>query len=91
MNSVSPVFTELEVECEQVIALGQDQYYPVITARIKYPSGQVASVIRFRFSDKERTAITAGADLLISQPHHSSLMPVGLQLAMPDEYPEELE
>lgn len=89
MQSISPVLTENEVECEQVIALGQKEYYPVIVARIIYEDGKPASVTRFRFSDKEREAITNGADLLISQPHHGSMMPIVLQLAMPESYPME--
>ena len=31
--------------------------------------------------------IAADEDLLLSQPHHGPLMPIGLQLAMPGEYP----
>ena len=87
MNSVSPVLTEAEIPAEQVIALGQEGYYPIIVARIIYPDKSVASLTRFRFSDKEREAIANGADLILSQPHHGPLMPIGLQLAMPDQYP----
>ena len=89
MNSISPVITEREVEAEQVIALGQEEYYSIIVARIIYPDKSVASLTRFRFSDGEREAIAKGADLILSQPHHHSMMPVGLQLAMPGEYPLE--
>lgn len=89
MNSISPVLTEREVEAEQVVALGQEEYYPIIAARITYADQSIASLVRFRFSDKEREAIVKGADLILSQPHHGSMMPVGLQLAMPDEYPLE--
>jgi hypothetical protein len=94
MNSVSPVLTEHEVEAEQVIALDQPQYYPIISLRVTFndkdgnPNG-VATLTRFRFSDKDRDAIADGADLLLSQPHHGPLMPIGLQLAMPNEYPLE--
>ena len=94
MNSVSPVLTEHEVEAEQVIALDQPQYYPIISLRVTFndkdgnPNG-VATLTRFRFSDKDRDAIAAGADLILSQPHHGPLMPIGLQLAMPNEYPLE--
>lgn len=89
MNSVSPVYTKHEVESEQVIALDQPEYFPIIVARIRYEDGKPSSATRFRFSDKERQAIAAGADLIISQPHHRSMMPIGLQLAMPGEYPQE--
>ena len=94
MNSVSPVLTESEVEAEQVIALDQPQYYPIISLRVTFndkdgDEKSVATMTRFRFSDKERDAIAAGADLILSQPHHGPLMPIGLQLAMPDRYPLE--
>jgi hypothetical protein len=89
MWSVSPVLTEAEVDSEQVIALDQPKYYPIVVARVRYSDDSIASVTRFRLSDKERDAIAAGADLLISQPHHGPLMPIGLQLAMKDSYPEE--
>ena len=92
MNSVSPVLTEAEIEAEQVIALDQPEYYPVISVRVTYndkdgnpQSG--ATLTRFRFSDKDRERIAAGSDLILSQPHHGPLMPIGLQLAMPNEYP----
>ena len=92
MNSVSPVLTEAEVEAERVIALGQEEYYPIISLQVTYcdkdgNEGTKATMTRFRFSDKEREAITAGADLILSQPHHGPMMPIGLQLAMPDQYP----
>ncbi len=88
MDSISPVLTEHELEAEQVIALDQKQYYPIIVCRIVYEGGQAATVTRFRFSDKERELIAKGADLCLSQPHHGQLMPIGLQLAMPNQYPE---
>ena len=49
----------------------------------------IATVTRFRFSDKERDSIAKGADLIISQPHHGPMMPIALQIAMPDKYPLE--
>lgn len=87
MNSVSPVFTDQEVAAERVIALDQPEYYPIISLKVEYPDRSVATLTRFRFTDKEREAIAIGADLLISQPHHGPLMPIGLQLAMKDSYP----
>lgn len=89
MNSVSPVLTEAEIPAEQVIALGQEGYYPIIVARIIYPDKSVASLTRFRFTEREREAIAKGADLILSQPHHHAMMPIGLQLAFPNEYPLE--
>ena len=87
MNSVSPVLTEREVAVEQVIALEQSEYLPIIVARILYSDGSPASITRFRFTEQERNMIALGADLLVSQPHHGALMPIGLQLAAKDSYP----
>lgn len=94
MDSISPVFTEAEVPAEQVIALGSKEYYPIIVCRVTHndkddQSQSVASYTRFRFTDAERAQIAAGADLILGQPHHGSMMPVSLQLAMPGEYPKE--
>lgn len=88
MDSVSPVLTEHEVEAEQVIALGQKDYYPIIVCRILYQDREKATLTRFRFTDAERELLSKGADLILSQPHHGPLMPIGLQLAMPERYPE---
>jgi hypothetical protein len=92
MDSVSPVLTEAEVQAERVIALDQPEYYPIISLHVTFADkdgneGDKATMTRFRFSDKERTAIASGADLILSQPHHGPMMPIGLQLAMPNEYP----
>jgi hypothetical protein len=88
LNSISPVLTESEIGSEQVIALGQEEYYPIIVARVAFQDGGVASFTRFRFTEKERQLILEGADLLLSQPHLSNLMPIGLQLAFPNKYAE---
>jgi hypothetical protein len=45
-------------------------------------------MVRFRFSAEERKLIAQGADLIIGQPHHGSMMPMSTQLAMPGEYPQ---
>ena len=87
MDSISPVLTEREVPAEQVVALGQEEYYPIIVARIIHPGGELSSLVRFRFTDAERALIGKGADLILGQPHHGGMMPVSLQLAMPGEYP----
>lgn len=88
MNSVSPVFTDQEVSAEQVIALDQPQYLPIIVARIATEEGFRASVTRYRFSSKERAQISDGADILVYQPHLGSIMPLAFALANPGEYPE---
>lgn len=90
MDSVSPVFTDAEIDAEHVIALDQPEYIPVIVLRVLYGDGSKASVTRFRFTDEERALIANGADLLISQPHHGQMMPIGLQLALKDSYPVEI-
>jgi hypothetical protein len=89
MDSISPVLTYREVPAEQVVALGQEVYYPIIVARIEFQGGAIASMTRFQFTDKERELIAAGADLILGQPHHGSMMPISLQLALPGEYPKE--
>jgi hypothetical protein len=90
MNSVSPVMTEREIGSEQIIALEQEEYYPIIAARIIFADGTKSTCFRFKLTDFERKAITEGADLIISQPHHGSVMPMGLQIAFPNEYPLEI-
>ena len=96
MDSISPVLTDAEVPNEQVVALGQEQYFPIIVMRgffweagdgSKDSVSSPVSFVRFRFTAAERELIAAGADLILGQPHHSSMMPVSLQLAMPGEYP----
>ena len=87
MDSVSPVLTEAELPAEQVIALGQDEFYPIVVARVIFEGGSLSSLTRFRFTAAERELIAAGADLILGQPHHGSMMPVSLGLAMAGEYP----
>jgi hypothetical protein len=86
MDSVSPVLTEFEVPAEQVVALEQEEYFPIIVARVVHAGGELSSFTRFRFTDAERELIAAGADLILGQPHHGPMMPVSLGLAMPGEY-----
>jgi len=81
MDSVSPVLTEVELPSEQVIALGQDEFYPIIVARVVHPGGFLSSLTRFRFSDAERELIAAGADLILgaaaSRVHDADFVGVG--------------
>lgn len=96
MDSVTPVLTEAEVPAEQVIALDQPQFFPIVIARIFYTDGPQSEggipyvVTRFRFTDAERVLLAAGADLVIGQPGHGQWTPVSLQLAMAGEYPAQL-
>jgi hypothetical protein len=87
MDSISPVLTEREIKSEQVVALGQEEYYPIIVARVTFSGGEIGSLVRFRFTDADRALIAAGADLILGQPHHGPMMPMSVQLAMPGEYP----
>jgi len=89
MNSTSPVLTKRELEMERVCALEQKEYYPIINLQVTFPDNSIATYTRYSFSAEDRELIAKGADLLLSQPHHSSMMPIGLQLAMPGEYPVE--
>lgn len=87
MDSVSPVLTDAEVPSEQVVALGQEDFYPIVVARVVFEGRAIGSMTRFRFTAAERELIVTGADLILGQPHHGGMMPVSLQLAMPGEYP----
>jgi hypothetical protein len=91
MISTSPVLTEKEINSEHMIALDQPEYYPIIVARVRFQDDSPATIVRFKLTDLERRAIAEGADLIISQPHLSNFMPLGLQLAFPNEYPLEIK
>lgn len=67
MNSVSPVWTEKEVESERVIALDQTQRDPIILLPFKYSDGTIAGSVRFRLSDDERKAVAEGADIIVTE------------------------
>ena len=93
MDSISPVLTEAEVPSEQVVALGQEQYFPIVVCRVTHNNKDeepiaIASYTRFRFTAAERELIAKGADLILGQPHHGSMMPISLELAHPGEYPK---
>lgn len=85
MESVSPVWTEKEVEIEQVIALDQAQYIPIIILPIIYADGMSGLAVRFRFSDKERQEIAEGSDLVITELNFDRrFTPISLNLTKPD-------
>jgi hypothetical protein len=67
MRSVSPVWTEKEVENERVIALEQAEYEPIIILPFKYSDGTIAGSVRLRLTDEERSAIASGADIIITE------------------------
>ena len=67
MDSVSPVWTEKEVEIERVIALDQEQYFPIVVLPVRYTDGTSGLSVRFRLTDEERKAIADGADFVITE------------------------
>jgi len=67
MDSVSPVWTEKEVEIERVIALDQAEYIPLIALPIRYTDGSSGMSVRFRLTDEERLGIAGGADILVTE------------------------
>ncbi len=67
MNSISPVFTEKEVEIEKVIALDQPTYAPLIILPVLFDDNTLAMAARFEFTKEERKKIASGANLIIIQ------------------------
>jgi hypothetical protein len=87
MDSVSPVWTEAEVEIEKVIALDQPQYFPIIVLPVRYGDGSRGVAVRFRLSEADRKAVAAGADLVITEMSAGSFTPISLELIMPNKGP----
>lgn len=99
MDSVSPVFSEAEVEFEKVLALDQPEYQPIIVLpmdfHLRNEAGEVeirkclAMAARFRLSDEDRKAVAEGADLVITEMVFGQpFTPLNLQLCKPDQKPE---
>lgn len=88
MDSVSPVWSDKEVETERVIALGQAQYFPIIALPIVYQDGTKALAVRFRLTEEERAAIAAGADLLVTElTFGGRFTPIHIEMRPPGESP----
>jgi hypothetical protein len=95
MQSVSPVFTDNEVQWEHPIAKNQPEYLEVIGLPVSLQivdkvSKQIrilskwGTAIRFRLSDEERAAIAAGHDLVVTQLNFNNpITPLNLQI-LPD-------
>jgi hypothetical protein len=95
MQSVSPVFTDEEVQFEKEIAKNQEEYLtviglPVSLELIDRATGKSRFVdnwgiaLRFRFNDEDRQRIANGADLVITQlVFGKPLTPINLQLCEP--------
>ncbi len=65
MYSISPVYNEECVPAEQVIALDQPEYLPLITLSV--PEFGNPCLTRFEFTDAERKLIAEGADLVVAE------------------------
>lgn len=88
MDSISPVWTDNEVEIEQVIALDQEEYIPIVALPIKYEGGARGVAVRFRPSDEERKVIADGGDILITElTFGRGFTPIAVRVAKPNEYP----
>lgn len=94
MDSVSPVFTQAEVDKEQVIALDQPEYQPIVILPLSFQRGEVvfknfAISTRFRLSPEERQALIDGADLVVTElVFGNAFTPLNMQICKPEEAPE---
>jgi len=92
MDSISPVFTEKEVEIEKVIALEQAQYYPIIGLPVIFSDGTQGMAVRFRLNDEEKKRIANGADLIFTElTYGRDFTPISINLADPGEYSVEMK
>jgi hypothetical protein len=88
MDSVSPVWSEDHVPAERVIALDQEEYFPIIVLPILYGDGTHAMAVRFRLSDQERSAIAGGGDIVITELVHGGFTPISIQICAPGTRPD---
>ena len=65
MRSISPIYNEELVCAEQVIALDQPEYLPLITLTVAEFNN--TSLARYEFTDEERKLIAEGADLVVAE------------------------
>lgn len=90
MNSVSPVWTDAEVELERVIALDQPEYLPIIILPVAFEGDIQGMSLRMRLSDDERAAIANGADLIITElTFGKRFTPLNFALCLPGQRPFE--
>ena len=88
MQSVSPVWTEKEVEIERVIALDQPEYTPIIVLPVRFQDGVSGLCVRFRLTDEERKALSDGYDLIITEMSFGGpFTPLSMQICKPDTNP----
>ncbi len=89
MESVSPVWTEEDIEGEKVIALDQPQYKPLVVMPFKFGDGTPGMSVRFRLSDADKFAIQTGADLVITELTFGEFSPIDVRLCQPNKRPYE--
>jgi hypothetical protein len=83
MYPVSPVLAG-DPRPEVMLAKDQHEYEPLPVVRL--PGHKWPMVSRWRFTDEERGAVAAGADVLLTQLTFGNLFhPVFLETAMPDQ------
>jgi hypothetical protein len=88
MQSVSPVWTEKEVEIERVIALDQPEYAPIIVLPVRFQDGVSGLSVRFRLTDEERKALADGDDLIITEMSFGGpFTTLSMQICKPDTNP----
>jgi hypothetical protein len=90
MQSISPVFTENEIEVEQVIALDQKEYFPIIVLPVIYSDETKGMCVRFELSDNDRKLIAEGADIVIQELTftHEKFTPISITFCKRNEYPK---
>jgi hypothetical protein len=87
MESISPVWSEYEVDQERVIALDQPQYIPIIILPVMFSDGTRALTVRFRLSEEERKRIADGEDLVLTQLGGGFFVPTNITVCKPNEAP----
>jgi hypothetical protein len=87
MESVSPVWSEEEIEVERIIALDQPEYVPIVVLPMCYSDGTPGLSVRFRLSDAERKAIAEGSDILITELTLGQFTPIDIKICKPNERP----
>ena len=86
MRPVSPVMPGSK-PIEIMIGAGQPEYIPL--PAVYLDTTQRPMVTRWRLTDEERFAISAGADIVLQQlTFRHPFQPVNLQVVMPNEHPD---
>lgn len=89
MNAVSPVMPGSEPR-EILLGANQPEYVPLPAVYLDVASRPMLT--RWRFTDEERAAIAAGADIVLTQLTFGiPFSPVHLQVTMPEEMPALVE